>query len=881
MEDRKMSKKKITSCALAILTGGTLCLTAVPLSACGGGNSDSIVVMAEQFSGLFNPFYATSGPDMEVVSLTQLSMLTSDSNGDIVAGENEATAVLDYEIDSSGADTVYRFVLKNGLRFSDGKPLTMNDVMFNIYEYLDPVYTGSSTLYSVKIKGLTSYRTQTQVSGDGEEIESQNSKTAYEYAIRRRTELWDVFKRASDDNGNTSGSSGSESYFATPEEVRETIENHSVSPDYQEIIDGSQNTVDYNKKLREDYDLLLTNFEKELNDDYGAAKDAYDLDKAPYKGHDEFKSDVFKFLFYEGIITPNYGRNPVTNKEDTSIIESFNSPDISKLTDQETAVNYVFNRMASDDFETVLTATVAAANIITSFSAEAMQLILGVSDGNLTYPRVEGIVSLGHRIKNSGGNYEYALGSTDSVKVNGTDYKIAKQHNEDGTPKSADTYDILQVTLNGKDPKAIYNFSFAVAPVHYYSGLPVNIEENQFGVEYANASFQSRTIQSPLHNSVPVGAGPYKASDRNNSDTSSGSAFYNNNFVYYKRNDHFLFPVKTEKFRYQYVSSANAIDKLKAKEIDFVTPTFTKVNSDTLNKMEKNGFKKLFAWQLGYGYIGINAGKVANIDVRKAIMSAMQSELATVFYEAGASKVIDWPMSNQSWAYPKNPDGTTPANGHDYTQWTNKEAALEKINKYTTAALNSGVQSLKFKFTIAGASIMEHPTYQVFKQAVDLLNEANEKYNFRVKWDVEVVADSQALTKLATGSLAVWAAAWGSTIDPDMYQVYHKNSKATSVYSWGYREILGAQDQYSTEYNIVVNQLSPIIDEARSTDDREIRKGLYKTAMGYVLDLAVEMPVYQRQNLYAYNAKKLKGINDTPNPFTSPLEKIWEVEIIK
>ena len=48
-------------------------------------------------------------------------------------------------------------------------------------------------------------------------------------------------------------------------------------------------------------------------------------------------------------------------------------------------------------------------------------------------------------------------------------------------------------------------------------------------------------------------------------------------------------------------------------------------------------------------------------------------------------------------------------------------------------------------------------------------------------WKVNIEPDINALTKLSTGSLAVWAAAWGSTIDPDMYQVYHKNSTATSV----------------------------------------------------------------------------------------------------
>jgi peptide/nickel transport system substrate-binding protein len=146
-------------------------------------------------------------------------------------------------------------------------------------------------------------------------------------------------------------------------------------------------------------------------------------------------------------------------------------------------------------------------------------------------------------------------------------------------------------------------------------------------------------------------------------------------------------------------------------------------------------------------------------------------------------------------------------------------------------------------------------------------------------WDIQVVPDTQALTKLTTGSLAVWAAAWGSTVDPDMYQVYHKNSTATSVLAWGYREILANPAAYKEE-NDILNKLSAVIDEARETDDREVRTELYKEAMGYVLDLAVELPVYQRDVLYAYNSQIIKSesLPSEINPYTSPLDRIWEIE---
>ena len=52
--------------------------------------------------------------------------------------------------------------------------------------------------------------------------------------------------------------------------------------------------------------------------------------------------------------------------------------------------------------------------------------------------------------------------------------------------------------------------------------------------------------------------------------------------------------------------------------------------------------------------------------------------------------------------------------------------------------------------------------------------------------------------------------------------------------------------------------------------------------MGYVLDLAIEMPVYQRKNLYVYNTNVIKAssLPEVINPYSSPLAKIWEVELV-
>ncbi len=842
-------------------------------------NKDSIVIMTDELSGLFNPFYATSGADMDVVGLTQIGMLGTDRNGNPVAGDEEAVVVKAFEISEDGK--TYTFVIKNGLKFSDGKPLTMHDILFNMYEYLDPVYTGSSTMYSIKIEGLTQYRTQTNYSGGGSAQEDSISSQANAYAKLRIQELISVFETYGEMNTGTTGS-----YSMTDEQMKAAINSlEFISDGYMNAVatpaeQATMTIEDYRKILMEDYELTKKTFHEELINDYKASKDSFDTTTAPYNEHAALlENELFKFFLYEGYITPEY--ELVQGKKNLQKIVKFNGADIvNRYSNMEDAVNRVYNDTLKTGLNNVLRYWGTAGTLTTQYTGAARDVILHSqigADGTLAYPNISGIVSLGH------------TSEVTEVTVAGTTYKVAHAHNADGTPVNAGEYDVLRVTLEGADPKAIYNFGFTVAPHHYYSagadGNPtvVDIPNNKFGVEYASSDFQTKVIQSSLHVEVPVGAGAFVATDAQNNDNPSGANFWKDNVVYYKANPNFMdshsnpdsiFRVRAPKLRFQVVSSTNALDKLANGEIDYITPQFTKANSDRLKELEAQGFKQLSSWQLGYGYIGINAGLVPDINIRKAIMSAMQTSLALEYYQTGTCKNIDWPMSSVSWAYPKQADGvSSKPNGREYASWTGDDAAKAKIQKYMNlAGVSAGDGQLTIKFTIAGASITEHPTYNVFNKAAKLLNECG--------WNVEVKADAQALTKLSTGSLAVWAAAWGSTIDPDMYQVYHKNSTATSVYSWGYREILANPSGYPTETSII-NQLSGLIDDGRETLDKEERKDIYEEAMGLVLDLAVELPVYQRMVLYAYNANTIKGLTESVNPYSSPLEKIWELELVK
>ena len=123
-----------------------LCLTMLvgmtaTLSGC-KNSKDAFVIMTEQLDGLFNPFFYTAAADGTIVAMTQIGMMSSKyDNGEVQVayGDNEAVVVKDYDVTENSDDTItYTFVLKNGIKFSDGHPLTMEDVLFNYYVYLDP-----------------------------------------------------------------------------------------------------------------------------------------------------------------------------------------------------------------------------------------------------------------------------------------------------------------------------------------------------------------------------------------------------------------------------------------------------------------------------------------------------------------------------------------------------------------------------------------------------------------------------------------------------------------------------------------------------------------------------------------------------------------------
>ena len=115
-----------------------------------------------------------------------------------------------------------------------------------------------------------------------------------------------------------------------------------------------------------------------------------------------------------------------------------------------------------------------------------------------------------------------------------------------------------------------------------------------------------------------------------------------------------------------------------------------------------------------------------------------------------------------------------------------------------------------------------------------------------------------------------------------MYQVYHKDSTATSVKNWGYPTILNDSTGQFVEEQSIIEALSLKIEAGRATINQDERAGIYHEALNMVMDLAVELPTYQRKDLVVWNKTVIDSstLNLSPSSTAGLVDRIWEINFV-
>ncbi len=128
-------------------------------------------VGVSSLKGNFNPFEDLSEGDADVMKLVGINLLTRDRTGKVIMMATEGefsyynnerylyTGPADITVgyDSEHDETTYTLKLRDGIYFSDGVKLTVDDLIFNLYVRLQPNFSGSGNLRSYDIVGLKNY----------------------------------------------------------------------------------------------------------------------------------------------------------------------------------------------------------------------------------------------------------------------------------------------------------------------------------------------------------------------------------------------------------------------------------------------------------------------------------------------------------------------------------------------------------------------------------------------------------------------------------------------------------------------------------------------------------------------------------------------------
>ena len=435
----------------------------------------------------------------------------------------------------------------------------------------------------------------------------------------------------------------------------------------------------------------------------------------------------------------------------------------------------------------------------------------------------------------------------------------------------------MTVHMTEFDATAIYNMAFTIAPLHYYGDESLyDYDNNSFGFPKGDLSIvKDKTT-------VPVGCGAYVFDS------------YDKGVVTLKANPYYFEgePVTKVMLMQEGVDS-DYVPGIITGTYDISTPT---INSDTVAAIkDANSNDDLVGDTLttylidyrGYGYLGINADLV-NIDgepgsdasraLRKGFMTLFSVYRDTVInsYYGDRAAVIQYPISNTSWAAPKPADeGYRTAYSVDVDGNPIYTSAMSDEEKYA-AAREAAIGYFKAagftwdeaagKFTdatatyevmIPGQGQQDHPAYGVAVAASEVLADLG------ITLQVNDVGTSVWNNALEGNTAMMWAAAWQSTVDPDMTQVYHSSNAH-------------GNGTNSNHYSVDDAALDELIDAGKKSADIEYRKSVYKEAMEIIMDWGCELPLYQRKNCYV--ASTIRVDNDTMPKDMTPYW-VWYAEI--
>ncbi len=724
-------------------------------------DTKTLVVGMDYFSSKFSTFFAKTSYDVNVADMTTIYALATDRGGAVVMNGIEGTTVnyngTDYTYYGLGDCVVtqnddgtvyYDITIRDDVKFSDGAPVSIDDLIFSMYVLCDPTYDGSSSLYAQPIVGMEEYRSGMD-SVTNLLVAAGRDNTDFTYwTEEEQTAFWSAL--------DTAGQA------------------------------FCQEVVDYCVAGYADY--------------LSAVAD----------------SEVALGMYVWGFGSPS---------EDGTTIEGAGTGTIYNTADVTVA-----------DYWTEMDAAYAGdyANLNATESA-------GSDLFDLAYAE----------LGDAAATYQKGVNTGDSAA------------NIAGIEKTGDYS--MRITMSEFDATSIYTVAgIPAAPLHYYGSADLyDYDNNSFGFVKGDLS----TVKAKT--TEPMGAGPYKF------------VSYENGVVTFTANENYFkgAPV-TPTVLFKETPATDKLTGVVSGTFDISDPAISVSVLESIKGYNSNAeitgdvlTTELIDFR-GYGYMGICAENVKVGDdkaseesknLRKALatMLAVYRDTVVNSYYGEMASVIQYPISNTSWAAPQPADegyqlaysvdvDGNPIYTADMTEEDKYAAALEaaigflKAAGYTwddaagafTAAPEGA--EMTYEFIIPADGVGDHPIFGVLTAVKEALAPIG------ITIEINDPSDSNELwNKLEAGTGEMWAAAWQATADPDMYQIYYSSN------------VVGGGGTESNHYFIQDETLDKLIMEGRESADQSFRKATYKEAMEIILDWAVEIPAYQRQDAIVISSERV------------------------
>lgn len=356
----------------------------------------------------------------------------------------------------------------------------------------------------------------------------------------------------------------------------------------------------------------------------------------------------------------------------------------------------------------------------------------------------------------------------------------------------------VKITLEGVNPSALWTL-----------GLMQLVSASHYGGD----SFQKGDLSAvKAQNGVPMGSGPYKF------------VSYENNVVSLEAQaDYWNGTPKNAKIKFQVVDYSSKLQNVQLGNCDISDPN---ANQENVKAAEDAGLEYRLIDNLGYGYVGINAERIPDKNVRKGLMSLLDRQTSVNAYYGDLAEVLERPMSKISWAYPQNAKA--------YYNYSREDAKkyFEAAGYQTDADGKLVKDGKQLSVEIWADGLSDHPAKPMLTQMMADMEALG------AQLVIQDVSTDVLFDHMNSSTADMWCAAWQATIDPDIYQLYNSESN-------------------DNPYRIKNAELDELVIQARSTLDIEKRKELYAKCLDLIMDEAIEMPFYQRKNMYVFNPSNI------------------------